>query len=66
MNMALLLWVSLVPITTAWVATYPTKFIPQLAYIVVIFGWAIFLLLLGHEAHRAMKIIRPTLWRAAK
>lgn len=52
-NMALLLWVSLVPITTAWVATYPTKFIPQLAYIVVIFGWAIFLLLLGHEAHRA-------------
>lgn len=52
-NMALLLWVSLVPVSTAWVATYPTRFLPQVTYIAVIFGWAVFLFLLGHEAHKA-------------
>lgn len=52
-NMILLLWVSMVPVITAWVATYPDKFLPQVCYIAVIFGWAVLLLLLEAMAKKA-------------
>lgn len=43
-NMALILWVSLYPSATAWVAEYPTHFVPQASYMVLQFGWTILLL----------------------
>ncbi|WP_461240113.1 TMEM175 family protein [Paucilactobacillus sp. N302-9] len=52
-NMALILWLSLVPVTTAWVAEHPTHFVPQAVFMIIQFGWTTLLLNLQRMCKKA-------------
>ncbi len=45
-NAILLFWVTMVPVSTAWVADYPTKNFPQQVFIFVQLGWFFFMYIL--------------------
>lgn len=38
-NVALLFWVTMVPVSTSWVADFPTKALPQQFFIILQLGW---------------------------
>ncbi|WLT35118.1 DUF1211 domain-containing protein [Lactiplantibacillus plantarum] len=51
LNMALLFWVTLVPVSTSWVADYPQKALPEQFFIIIQLGWFVFIDLLIRSVH---------------
>ncbi|PMD67777.1 TMEM175 family protein [Companilactobacillus nuruki] len=51
-NMCLLFWVTMVPISTSWVADFPQKALPERFFILVQLGWFIFIDLLIHSIEK--------------
>lgn len=51
-NMALLFWVTLVPVAASWVADFPTKALPKRFFILVQLGWYVLLAWLMVSIHR--------------
>ncbi|GEK28766.1 TMEM175 family protein [Furfurilactobacillus siliginis] len=43
LNMLLLFWVTMVPVSTSWVADYPAKALPEQFFILIQLGWFILL-----------------------
>lgn len=51
--MAVVLWLSFLPAATAWVAEYPTAFLPQATFMILQLGWTMLLLNLERAARKA-------------
>ncbi|WDF81742.1 TMEM175 family protein [Lacticaseibacillus pabuli] len=51
-NMALLFWVTLMPVATNWVADYPTRPLPERFFILVQLGWYVLLAMFSRSVRR--------------